>query len=142
MAAPSNPLKALVQNISSGVDDVRTGWGQIQRGQIADGVWNLAAGSSNVGGFGTAAFTGIKGESLAKKTASDAENATAAVEDQARVDLAQSQIDKRKDTIRRRIDAEIALRLRRPGRSQTLLTPGQTSLVANPTLLTGGRENG
>ena len=142
MGSAGNPIKQITNNISNGVADIGRGAGQIVSGRADDGLWNLVAGTANVSTFGTAGLVGIQGETGPMKKREDAEAANAAMEDQARVDLAQSQVDKRKDTIRRRIDAEIALRLKRPGRAQTLLTPGQTALVANPTLLTGGRTNG
>lgn len=142
MGGASNPIKQLTQNISTGIEDVSLGVTQLSRGEVDQGLWNLVAGTSNVASGGTAAVLGIQGETGPTKKRTAAEAATAAVEEQSRVELAQAQVDKRKDTIRRRIDAEIALRLKRPGRSQTLLTPGQTNLVANPTLLTGGRNNG
>ncbi len=57
--------------------------------------------------------------------------------------LAASQVNMRKDAIKKRLDAEVQLRIRTPGRQQTLLTAGLgDSLLpgARNTLLSTGKK--
>lgn len=118
--------------------DVVGGAGDIAQGRVSKGLVRAA------GGY-TAAVTAGGSESLLPTTDTQEMMQENAIAEEQR--LVQEGINSRetarRDAIRKRIDAEVAYRMRSPGKSQTLLTSlsGTNSLLptGNNTLLTTGR---
>lgn len=136
---PGNLVGDFVVGTVRGASEVWEGAKETATGRVDRGLSRMLTGglAYSTGGIServlpTDATKGQMIEDAAKQAATDAQN------------LADAEVQKRKDTIRKRIDAEIQLRTRSPGRSQTILTPTGNSPtpLAQNTLLTTGTKNG
>jgi hypothetical protein len=144
MGSPRNPGN-IVGDVGAGlnraVNDLGKGAQQIAKGDVERGLSNMVAGNVNLYTYGLAEKIGVKGQTGME------EDAKIAAEQDAKdaQDMANAKEGARKDAIRKRLDAEVSVRMKAPGRSQTLLTGmerGTQDLVpgASATLLTTGRR--
>lgn len=115
--------KALGNDISTGVKnsvgDVSTGAKQIAKGDLNNGVGNLAAGYAGLNSAGLSQ-TFFPGETALTKKA----NAAAAQTAQDAADQVAAKKQNQLDQINTQIDETAKFRLLTPGRSQTILTTG------------------
>ncbi len=127
--------------LERGVSDIGTGLEQIAQGNVERGIMNYGTGVINTLGYGAGERMGLKGERLMTEEANDAATADAEVAAKEASDIAAGRETARKDAIRKRLDAEISVRMKQPGRAQTLLSVGSNSLLpsGSNTLLTTGK---
>ena len=137
-AKSPNPFSQLAATMVRGGQDFTKGMEQLSKGDVENGLWNSMIGSTNVmsGGM-TGTLTGLEGETKMRIAAEDAEAQSTA---DARA-LAEAEVKGKRDAITKRLEAEIQLRSRMPGRAQTLLTGSANVLpTANNTLLSVGKK--
>ncbi len=136
---PGNLVGDLVAGVNRGVADMARGAKEMATGRFDEGLSMWITGGSAVTSGGLSERIGLetqtskdlKTEKAEAEAVADAEN------------LAASQVNMRKDAIKKRLDAEVQLRIRTPGRQQTLLTAGLgDSLLpgARNTLLSTGKK--
>lgn len=127
----------LADGFSTGVSEQIEGVKDIASGNVSRGATRMLTGNLGMNTGGVSEY--ILPTETTKNRIKDEAEATANADAQA---LADGQIEKRKEAIRTRVNAEVALRVRQPGRSQTILTSGNSALPrANNTLLTTGTGN-
>jgi hypothetical protein len=144
MGSPRNPgnvVGNIGASLNRAVNDLGKGAQQIAKGDVERGLSNVVAGQANLYTYGMAEKIGVKGETGMEEDAKIAAEADA----KDALDTANAKEGARKDAIRKRLDAEVSVRMKSPGRSQTLLTGmerGTQELVpgASATLLTTGRR--
>lgn len=137
---PGNLVGDFAVGTVRGASEIWEGTKQTLTGRVDQGLSRVLTGglAYSTGGISerilpTDATKGQMAEDAAAQAAKD----TQAVAD--------AEVEKRKEAIRTRVNAEVALRLRQPGRSQTLLTPatGKSPLPSgNNSILTVGSKNG
>jgi len=136
MGSPKGAVDRIKETGQNAVQDIRTGAEQISQGQIERGATNIATGGYNLtpgGQLQAGAGMPVKGETALTKEAQAAANQAA----QDAADAAAAAEADRKQKITDRLNEEIKLRARQPGRAQTLLTSGFTPSASNTnTLLT------
>lgn len=137
---PGNLVGDFAVGTVRGLSEINEGAKQTLTGRVDQGVSRMLTGglAYSTGGISerilpTDATKGQMLEDAAAQSAKDAQT------------VADAEVEKRKEAIRTRVNAEVALRVRQPGRSQTLLTPatGNSPLPrANNSILTVGNKNG
>lgn len=138
-AKSPNPFSQAAAGFTRGLQDVGTGLDQLSKGNLEEGLWNTLAGQSNVMSGGAGSLLGIEGGAAKARVMAENAEAQATADAQS---LAEAEIKGKRDAIAKRLEAEIQLRTRMPGRSQTLLTNkiGNTLPGANNTLLSIGKK--
>ncbi len=138
-AKKGNLLSQAAAGFTRGVQDLGTGLEQISKGNLEEGLWNAGAGGTNVLSGGAGSLLGIEGGAAKGRVMAEDAEAQANADAQS---LAEAEIKGKRDAIAKRLEAEIQLRTRMPGRSQTLLTNkvGSTLPGANNTLLSIGKK--
>lgn len=134
-------VSSVTDGASRAVTDIGTGLDQVAHGNVEDGLNNVGTGYLNTLTYGAGERVGLVGDRLQRETAGDA-NAQAQQEEN---DISAGKETARKDAIRKRLDAEVAMRSKHPGRSQTLLTDYNKTMSnlmpgSSNTLLTTGRR--
>ncbi len=145
MGGAKKAIDQVKKSVESGVADVGKGLEQIAQGNVEQGLLNTTVGQFNATGGGSllaAGGKGIKGQTMeenAAKANADYEEATAASDAR---DAATAKETDRTTKIKNRLNEEIKLRQRQPGRAQTLLTTGMTpSASQTNTLLTSASRS-
>jgi len=131
-----NIVGDLVAGVERGGSDIVSGVGEVLTGRADEGLFQIITGSAAVQTGGLSEQVGLTTQASKDMAAEDA-----ALQETADAEtLAASQIQQKKDAIRKRLDAEIALRLKSPGRRQTLLTGANAAASGVPSLLTGTKD--